>query len=89
MKSMLFLAALALSACVTTTGQVIPTGKDTYMVTASGASGPFSKNELDAAVERANKFCASKGQTATIAGTDNHGVPGWTQIRSTVNFTCG
>jgi len=90
MKSILLglSALLALTACMTTTGNVVPTGKDTYVVIASGVSGPFSKNELQAALERANKFCASKGQTATVSGTDNQGVPGWSQIRSTVNFSC-
>lgn len=87
MKSIFLGLALLLAGC-TTTGQVLPTGKGTYMVTASGVSGPFSKNELDAAVIQANKFCASKGQTATIAGSENHGVPGWTQIRATVQFEC-
>jgi hypothetical protein len=88
MKAVFLGLALVCTGCVTTTGQVLPTGKDTYMVTASGVSGPFSKNELDAAVIKANKFCASKGQIATIAGTESHGTPGWTQIRATVQFTC-
>lgn len=86
MKSILL--ALALLAGCTTTGQVLSTGKDTYMVIASGVSGPFSKNEMEAAVIKANQFCASKGQTATIAASDNQGTPGWTQIRATVQFAC-
>ena len=80
--------AALLAGCMTTTGEVLPTGKNTYMVTASGVSGPFSQNEMEAAVIKANHFCASKGQVATIAASNNQGVPGWTQIRATVQFTC-
>ena len=87
MKRILWLSLALLAAC-TSTGQVLPTGKDTYMVTASGGSGPFSQNEMEAAIIKANQFCVSKRQVATIAETNNQGVPGWTQIRATVQFTC-
>jgi hypothetical protein len=58
------------------------------MVVASGGSGPFSRNETEAAVARANQYCAEKGQAATISGTNTTGVPGWTQSRSNVQLMC-
>jgi hypothetical protein len=64
-----FLGLLALVAGCTSVGQVLPTGKDTYMVTAVGANGPFSQNGLEAAVVKVNRFCSDKGQAATIAET--------------------
>lgn len=67
MKSILLLAVL-LAGC-TSTGHVLPTGKDTYMVTAIGANGPFSENGLEAAIKKANKFCVDRKQVATISET--------------------
>jgi hypothetical protein len=68
-KSILFgLAIVTLAAC-TSTGKVLPTGKDTYVVTAIGANGPFSQNGLEAAIIKANQFCTSRHQVATISET--------------------
>lgn len=70
MKSILLgLAITALAAACTSTGQVLPTGKNTYVVTAIGANGPFSQNGLEAAIIKANKFCLDRSQVATIAET--------------------
>ena len=69
MKSILLGLALALLAGCTSTGQVLPTGKDTYIVTAVGANGPFSQNGLEAAIIKANQFCQDRKQVATIAET--------------------
>lgn len=69
MKSILLGLAVLLTAC-TTTGQVLPTGKNTFMVTAIGANGPFSQNGLEAAIIKANQFCTARSQVATIAETN-------------------
>lgn len=69
MKSILLGLALASMAACTSTGQVLPTGKDTFVITAVGANGPFSQNGLEAAIVKANQFCVGRNQVATIAET--------------------
>lgn len=68
MKSMLLGLTVLMTAC-TSAGQVLPTGKDTFVVTAVGANGPFSQNGLEAAIIKANQFCVGRNQVATISET--------------------
>lgn len=59
MRSLIFVAGLALTACGT--GQLIQTGKDTYSVSSSGAG--FSTDGVKADVYRAaNAHCLKQGR---------------------------
>ena len=40
------------------------------------------------AVKRANEFCANKGKTMVLTGSQSSGVQGWTPQNSEVTFTC-
>ena len=90
MKKILLVAAAAalLAACSTVT-DVVPTGKDTYMVGSNARGGFTSDAEVKAlAIKRANEYCAAQGKRAQITSSTSSGVQMWTPQNSEVQFTC-
>jgi hypothetical protein len=78
-----------LAGCAGTTKQVVPTGRDTYMVANHGTMGWSSAGAQKAkAFEEANAFCQSKGkavETVNERETDS----GFGRIASAeVEFRC-
>jgi hypothetical protein len=68
---------------------VVPTGKDTYMLTVKGCDGAllFGASCATTGVNAANKFCERKGLVATVSQVDattNWGIPQHGQVQ----FTC-
>jgi hypothetical protein len=83
MKSLVFVALLALVGCATSAP--VETGKNTYTVTVTKCN--FCGNPLGSGLAQADKFCAAKGLVTTIRETNadmaligNH--------YATVQFTC-
>lgn len=65
MKLKFCVLALVLSGCVTTS-QVVPTGTDTYMITAStDACGNCTPSQIRAA-EQANAYCAALSKKMVV-----------------------
>jgi predicted small secreted protein len=85
MKLLLLAAAVIVLAGCATTADVLPTGKNTFMVSTTGAYG---RDTQSAAIKIANAFCAGRGQVATIRETQNTGIRGYTITTGTVQFTC-
>lgn len=66
----LILFALTLSACTTMrTSEVVPAGKDSYMVTASSSGGRVG-GEGPVAMQAANAYCEKLGKRALIRHTE-------------------
>ena len=84
----LILGLAALAGC-STVSEVVPTGKDTYMV-GSNAHGGFTSDAEVAglAIKRANEFCASQGRIAQVTDTRSSGTQMWTPQNAQVQFTC-
>ena len=90
MKKILLVAAAAalLAACSTVT-DVVPTGKDTYMVGSNARGGFTSDAEVKAlAIKRANEYCAAQGKRAQVTNSSSSGTQGWTPQNSEVQFSC-
>lgn len=88
MKTALLICAALLAAC-STVSEVVPTGKDTYMVGSQARGGFTGDAEVKAlAVKRANEFCAAKGQRAQVTNSTSSGTQGWTPQNSEVQFAC-
>lgn len=88
MKTTLVAAAALLGACTTMT-DVVPTGKDTFMVGTSVRGGLTSDTEVKAgAITRANEYCSTKGQRAQVLDSKSSGARGWTPQNAEVHFTC-
>jgi hypothetical protein len=59
----------ALTACVSTS-EIVPMGKDSYMITGIGRGGPGAGEQTAAAVAQANKYCAAMGKLIVVRRMD-------------------
>lgn len=83
------LLALAILTGCSTVSEVVPTGKDSYMVGSTARGGFTGDAEVKSlAVKRANEFCAAKGLRAQVTGSQSSGTQGWTPQNAEVQFTC-
>lgn len=81
------LAVLAVGCA--TTSDVVPYGKDTYMLSSGDVWGGYSQGSLQVkAAQRASAFCADKGKVFVVRNTGGQGVQGWTSTSSTLIFSC-
>ena len=78
---------LTLAACVTTS-EVVPTGKDTYLLTSSARGGLDPGAQVIAATKKANEYCEARHMKMVVQKLDTSGVPMWTPERSTLAFAC-
>lgn len=90
MKKVLFAAicAATVAGCASVS-EVIPAGKDTYLVGANVRGGMTSDAEVTGmSVKRANEFCAAQGKQVEVISSTNSGTQGWTPQNSQVMFRC-
>lgn len=81
-------ASFALSACQTVS-DVMPIGRDTYLVGATVRGGLTSDAEVTAlSIKRGTEFCAGQGKRFELATATNSGTQGWTPQQSQVQFKC-
>ncbi|MCS5593688.1 MAG: hypothetical protein NZ730_03855 [Porticoccaceae bacterium] len=80
---------LTLSAC-TTTSDIVTLSNNSYQVSslACPACGGISKSQ-NLAREKANDFCAAKGEVAIIDNLDNETVNAYGAGSTAMNFRCG
>lgn len=82
-------AGLAVLSGCTTVSEVIPLGKDTYMVGSQARGGMTSNTEVKGlALKRANEFCAAQGKVMSLDAASAAGIQGWTPQTSEVTFFC-
>lgn len=79
---------LALSACATPS-DVVPTGKNAYLVRPGASSGATGDPDIKAfGIKRANEYCDAKGQHAIVTiGVSSNWLPMASQ-HAEVRFTC-
>ncbi len=88
MRNALPFLLLALAGC-TTVSDVVPTGKDTYMVGSTARGGFTGDAEVKAqAIKRASEFCAAQGKIAQVTGSSSSGTQMWTPQNAEVQFAC-
>ena len=84
MPSLLFI----LAGCVTTS-EVIPMGRDTFMVSTDARGGFTSSADLTAkSVQKANLYCGSTGRQMVPDSVQNTGLRGFTPQENTFIFRC-
>jgi len=72
---------VVLAGCVQVSN-VVPTGKQTYYVSVVGNIG---YNPTPRAIAKANSYCASRGQVATVTALQH---TEWPRITTSVQFAC-
>jgi hypothetical protein len=85
-------AALALllaaaSGCVSTS-EIVPAGKEGYMISGAANGGAVSGQSIIAATMQANEYCAKQGKVMQIRNTNNGGSAGWGGEHSNLIFSC-
>src|SRR5690349_398851 len=80
------LAAL-LAACVSTS-EVVPAGKDSYMIVGRAQGGMNAGKGQIEAVKAANSYCAQTGKVMVIRRTDTAGNAGFGGEHDTLIFSC-
>jgi len=89
MKHAALLLACALIAGCSTVSDVVPIGRDTYMVGSTARGGLTGDAEVKAlAVRRANEYCAEQGKRAQVLSSSSRGVQMWTPQNAEVQFKC-
>lgn len=87
-KVMLVPAAAALFGCATTS-DVVPYGKDSFLLSSGDVWGGYSQGTLQVkAAQRASSFCAERGKVFVVRNTGGQGIQGWTSTSSTLIFSC-
>lgn len=82
------IGATVLTACTTGASEVIPAGKDSYMVAGKAVGGINSGQSLIAATKEANQFCARQGKFMIIRNTETGGNAGFGGEHSNLIFSC-
>ena len=88
MRVLVGILALAMSAC-STPSDVVPAGKNTYLVRPPASSGASTDPDIKAfGIKRANEYCDAKGQHAIVTvGVSSSWLPMVSQ-HAEVRFTC-
>ena len=73
----------------TSTSEVVPMGKDSYMISGQSRGGAFmSGKSLVEAGKAANSFCEQKGLVMMPRSANTDGSATWTAETSALVFTC-
>ena len=82
-------ALLLLCVGCTSTSDVTPMGRDTFMVGSQARGGFISTADLAAmSVRKANDFCAARVKEMLPSNVENKGVRGFTPQENTFIFLC-
>lgn len=84
-------AIIMLSACAVTSGttDIVPIGKDTYMVGRPGGFFTLSGGEVKAQLFRdANEFCLSQGKNVMPVSTSSRDSAPYTYATAELQFRC-
>ena len=87
MRSGILIVAALITGCVSAS-EVVPAGKDSYMIVGRAQGGMNAgKGELEA-VKAANAYCAQTGKFMVIRRTDSGGNAGFGGEHNTLIFSC-
>lgn len=82
------LLVAVLSGCVVSNSEIVPAGKDTYLVSGKAVGGINSGESLIAATKAANAYCATQKKVMVIRNTSTGGNAGFGGEHSQLIFSC-
>ena len=83
----LIVLLVAIGGCVSTS-EIVPAGKDSYMIAGAANGGAVSGQSIIAATKQANAYCAKQGKVMQIRNTNTGGSAGWGGEHSNLIFSC-
>jgi hypothetical protein len=81
------LGVLCIAGCESTS-DVVPAGKDSYLVSGSVHGGMLGGRSLVDATKKANEFCDKQGKVMIIRNTSTDGNATWSNEVSNLVFSC-
>ena len=88
MKYLISAVALILAGCSVSSSEVIPAGKDSYLVSGSAYGGIEAGKSLPAAMKTANAYCTKQGKFMVIRREESGGNAGFGGERANLIFSC-
>jgi len=82
------LSIASVAACGVTTTEVVPAGKDSYMIAGTATGSIAAGRSLVAATKAANEYCAKLSKVMIIRRTDEGGSAGFGGEHSNLIFSC-
>jgi hypothetical protein len=87
-KTLVVILSVGLFGCASIS-DVLPAGKDTYLVGSNVHGGFMSDAEVTGlSVRRANEFCNNQDKQMELINSSNSGTQGWTPQQSQIMFKC-
>lgn len=87
MNKALVLSAALLAGCVSSS-EIVPMGKDSYMVSGQARGGVMTGRSIIEATKSANAYCERKGLKMMPRNTNTEGSATWAAETSTLVFSC-
>jgi hypothetical protein len=87
MRIAVFTAVGLLAGCVTAS-EVVPAGRDSYMVQGHASGGLNAGKGAVAALQKANAYCATQQKFVLIRNTDSHGIAAIGGESNSLIFSC-
>jgi hypothetical protein len=82
------IGATVAAGCAAGASEVVPAGKDSYMVAGKAVGGIMSGQSMIAATKEANQFCSKQGRFMIIRHTETAGNAGFGGEHSNLIFSC-
>jgi len=79
--------SISITACVTTSN-IVPIGRDSYMITGRASGGQNAGKGIIAATERANEYCATNKKFMIVRRMDTQGAATLGSESNTLIFSC-
>jgi hypothetical protein len=86
-RSVILIVAALIAGCISTS-EVVPAGKDSYMVVGTAQGGMNAGKGQIEAVKAANAYCAQSSKLMVIRRTDSGGNAGFGGEHDTLIFSC-
>jgi hypothetical protein len=88
MRTRILIGATVIAGCTTSASEIVPAGKDSYMVAGTAMGGINAGQSMIAATKEANQYCAKQGRFMIIRHTETSGSAGFGGEHSNLIFSC-
>jgi hypothetical protein len=79
---------VGLSGCGVSTSEVVPVGRDSFMLTSTARGGLYAGQERIEGAKAANQYCGTLSKHMIIRRSDGNGIPGIGPVTSNLVFSC-
>jgi hypothetical protein len=81
-------SVLTLAGCGVSTSEVVPVGRDSFMLTSTARGGLYAGQERTESAKAANQYCDALSKHMVIRRIDTNGIAGLGPVTSNLVFSC-